>query len=170
MRICMVAPSLVGLGVVGAQHQLGEVPHHLLALALRPVDGPLRDGLHRLPRAHHLLDLCLQGVQTGAVGDRVLQRVLVVVHPDLLQQGGFLGHHDLRPGPGQTVLHLEQVLPGLLQFLPCLACFLEEGLHLGGLSAYCIAGLEAKFAGVLFPPSTSAEELGASTPIFDARW
>ncbi len=98
------AHEVVGLGVVGAQHQLGEVADHLGALLGGVVHGPVGARLHGLAVAHHGLQRVLHLCELGLVGDGVVEGVAVLVDADLLEQRLLLGDDDLGARRGELVL------------------------------------------------------------------
>ena len=87
---------VLGLFVVGTQHQLGELPDHLGALRRRPVDRPVRRALDRGPGLDRVFDPGLDPGQPRLVRDRVIQRVPVLVNPGLLQHHRLPRLHQLR--------------------------------------------------------------------------
>ena len=98
------AHQVVGLGVVGAQHQLREVADHLGALLGGVVHGPVGARLHRLVVAYHRLQGVLRLRELGLVGDGVVEGVAVLVDADLLEQRLLLGDDDLGARRGELVL------------------------------------------------------------------
>ena len=80
--------AVVGLGVVGAEHQLGEVGGHLAALGQRAVEGEHVGGQDRLPGLHDLVDAGVERRRALLVRGGVLERVVVAVDADVLQDPG----------------------------------------------------------------------------------
>ncbi len=138
------ADQVVGLGVVGAQHQLREVAQHLVALRLGAVDCPAvrgRDGA--AVALGEGLDLVLELRAVRPCRRPSRKRVAVLVDADLLEDLGLLGLHDagLQVGdlPLQGCLHaVEAVAEVVRLLLQCVALALQvrdvedtEPVHLG---------------------------------------
>ena len=104
--------AVVGLRVVGAEHQLGEVGGHLAALSQRVVVGEPLGGLDGRLGPDDVLDALTDLGEALLVGVSVLQRVVVLIDPDLLEQDGVVELDELTASSRHVRSHSGGVGPG----------------------------------------------------------
>nr|WP_240157374.1 hypothetical protein [Pseudonocardia broussonetiae] len=126
------AHAVVGLGVVGAQHERGEVLDHLRALLAGPVDLPVDAAADRAPGGDLGLDVGAQALQPVLVGDGVLQRVGELVDPGGLQQFLVAGLEQQRAELPQLQLGAGDTTAGGVLLGEDLRELLLGGLAAGG--------------------------------------
>lgn len=97
--------DVVRLGIVGAQHQLGEVVRHLAALGKGVVEGEHVRFLDGSVGLDELRDATRQSVESVPARDCVLKRMMVPIDADVLEDS-FVVEHDYCAGVGACRVEL----------------------------------------------------------------